>query len=247
MTWVKICGITNLEDALVAVEAGADAVGFVFYDKSPRRVDVETARAIVEKLPPRVEKVGVFVDESTDAWLDIVYAVGLNAMQHVITFNRTTNRTTHGSQHATGIGVLPQPPRVYTSLAIAGFLDDESDVRALGADFAKMNRISPDGFSLPAGVLDTFFLDSGNSQTPGGTGQTFDWRKALPIAEGMRQGGLKLVVAGGLNPGNVAEAIEVLKPWGVDVSSGVEARPGKKDPDKVRAFVQAVRRVEKSA
>jgi phosphoribosylanthranilate isomerase len=243
MTWVKICGITNLEDALVAVEAGADAVGFVFYDKSPRKVDVETARAIVEKLPPRVEKVGVFVDESTDAWLDIVYAVGLNAMQHVITFNRRT----HGSQHATGIGVLPQPPRVYTSLAIAGFLDDERHVRALGADFAKMRRNSSDGFSLPDGVPDTFFLDSGNSQTPGGTGQTFDWRKALPIAEGMRQGGLKLVVAGGLNPGNVAEAIEVLKPWGVDVSSGVEARPGKKDPDRVRAFVQAVRRVEKSA
>jgi phosphoribosylanthranilate isomerase len=108
-----------------------------------------------------------------------------------------------------------------------------------------MRKGVPPGF--PAGIFDTVFLDAGSPQQPGGTGKAFEWRKAVPIAEGMRQGGLKLVVAGGLNPDNVAEAIEVLKPWGVDVSSGVEACPGKKDPDKVRAFVQAVRRTEKSA
>jgi phosphoribosylanthranilate isomerase len=110
-----------------------------------------------------------------------------------------------------------------------------------------MRKNIPPDFHFPEGIFDTFFLDSGNGQKPGGTGQPFDWRKATPIAEGMRQGGLKLIVAGGLNPGNVAEAIHILKPWGVDVSSGVEARPGKKDPEKVRAFIQAVRNTEKSA
>jgi phosphoribosylanthranilate isomerase len=240
MTWVKICGITNLEDALVAVDAGADAVGFVFYEKSPRKVDAATVRAIVEKLPKAVEKVGVFVGND---WLDVVWAAGLNAIQQVI-FMDSTGR---GSERATGLGVLPQPPRVYTSLPIAAFLEDDERIQGLAADFARMRKSTPPEAAMPDGVFDTFFLDAGTLQQPGGTGKAFDWRKAVPIAEGMRQGGLKLVVAGGLNPDNVAEAIDVLKPWGVDVASGVEARPGKKDPDKVRAFVQAVRRTEKSA
>jgi phosphoribosylanthranilate isomerase len=120
-------------------------------------------------------------------------------------------------------------------------------VKDFVAIFAQVRKRLPVGPPIPEGVFDTYFLDSGNEQTPGGTGKPFDWRKAVPVAEGMRQGGLKLVVAGGLNPDNVAEAIEVLQPWGVDVSSGVEARPGKKDPEKVRAFVLAVRRTEKSA
>jgi phosphoribosylanthranilate isomerase len=243
MTWVKICGITNLEDALVAVNAGADAVGFVFYEKSPRKVDLETARAIVEKLPQQVEKVGVFVNGANPDWRRMVHHTGLTAVQHV----ETGARRGGTQESAVGISSLPQPPKVYVSLPLAGFLHDESQVRALAADFAQMRKNVPDGFRLPDGVFDAFFLDSGNTQLPGGTGETFDWRKAVPIAEGMRQGGLKLVVAGGLNPGNVAEAIEVLKPWGVDVSSGVEERPGKKDSGKVRAFVQAVRRAEKSA
>src|SRR5262249_41362576 len=100
---------------------------------------------------------------------------------------------------------------------------------------------------FPETIFDAFFLDSGNGQKPGGTGKPFDWRKALPIADGIRQGGLKLVVAGGLNPGNVGEAIEVLRPWGVDVSSGGEGRPGKKDPEKVRLFFRAVGNEEKIA
>ena len=89
-------------------------------------------------------------------------------------------------------------------------------------------------------------LDSGDLRLPGGTGKSFDWEKAVPIAEGMLQGGVKLVVAGGLTPENVGEAMAILKPWGVDVVSGVEARPGKKDPEKVRAFVRAVRDAERS-
>jgi phosphoribosylanthranilate isomerase len=241
MTWVKICGITNLEDALVAVDAGADALGFVFYEKSPRKVDVETAREIVKQLPQTVEKVGVFVGNAD--CLSILYDAGLTAIQLVLTMDGRAD----GSQRATGLGGLPQPPRVYTSFPVAEFLDDEDKVKALAANFAHLHRKSEDRPPMPQSVFDTFFLDSGNGQRPGGTGKSFDWRKAVPIAEGMRQGGLKLVVAGGLTPDNVAEAIEVLQPWGVDVSSGVEARPGKKDPEKVRAFVQAVRRTEKGA
>lgn len=244
MTWVKICGITNLEDALVAVEAGADAVGFVFYDKSPRKVDAETARSIVEKLPEQIEKVGVFVNGSNPDWFEIVQRSGLTAAQHV-----ETGVPHPEAQHtAVSFSARPQPPKVYVSLSLASLLQDESQVQALAADFAQMrHKRRPNGVPLPDGIFDTFFFDSSNPQQPGGTGQTFDWIKAVPIAEGMRQGGLKLVVAGGLNAGNVAQAIEILEPWGVDVSSGVEARPGKKDPAKVRAFVQAVRRAEKSA
>jgi phosphoribosylanthranilate isomerase len=96
-------------------------------------------------------------------------------------------------------------------------------------------------------LTDTFVLDSGDLRNPGGTGKTFDWEKAVPISEGMRQGGVRLVVAGGLTPSNVVEAMEILKPWGVDVVSGVEASPGKKDPEKVRAFVRAVREMDRRA
>jgi len=96
-------------------------------------------------------------------------------------------------------------------------------------------------------LLDRIVLDSGDLRQPGGTGNTFDWNKAVLIAEGMRQGGVKLIVAGGLTPANVGDAIGVLKPWGVDVASGVEARPGKKDPEKVRAFVRAVRETDRKA
>jgi phosphoribosylanthranilate isomerase len=243
MTWVKICGITNLEDALVAVAAGADALGFVFYEKSPRKVDVETARSIVEKLPLPVEKVGVFVNGSTPDWLQVLHIVALTAVQHV----DTGNQYGWAPQKAVGLGALPRPLKIYVSLPIAGCLKDEDQVQALAGEFARLRKNISDAVSVPDGIFDTFFLDSGNAQQPGGTGETLDWRKAVPIAEGMRQGGLKLVVAGGLNPDNVAEAIEVLQPWGVDVSSGVEAQPGKKDPEKVRAFVQAVRRTEKGA
>jgi phosphoribosylanthranilate isomerase len=93
--------------------------------------------------------------------------------------------------------------------------------------------------------MNTIVLDSGDLGTPGGTGKTFDWDKAVPIAEEMRRAGVNLVVAGGLTPGNVGEAMGILRPWGVDVVSGVEARPGKKDPEKVRAFVKAVREMDR--
>jgi phosphoribosylanthranilate isomerase len=242
MTWIKICGTTNLEDALTAVDAGADALGFVFYEKSPRRIDVETAREIVARLPARVEKVGVFVGESADEWPRVVLNVGLTSVQQYFGFEP---RVQPKNAKATGMDGFPVPPKIYVALPVARFLEEE--IKGLAADFAKWKNNLPLEFSLPEGLLHTIVLDSGDLRQPGGTGTTFDWNKAAPIAEGMRQGGVKLIVAGGLTPANVGDAIGVLKPWGVDVASGVEARPGKKDPEKVRAFVRAVRETDRKA
>jgi phosphoribosylanthranilate isomerase len=244
MTWVKICGTTNLEDALTAVDAGADALGFVFYEKSPRNIDVETAREIVAKLPARVEKVGVFVGESADQWLRVVLRVGLTSVQR---YPGSEPGVQPKNATATGGDGFPVSPKLYVALPVARFFEEEEKVKGLAVDFAKWKKSLRREFSLPEGRLPTIVLDSGDLRQPGGTGKTFDWNKAVPIAEGMRQGGVKLIVAGGLTPGNVADAIGVLKPWGVDVASGVEAMPGKKDREKVRAFVRAVRETDGKA
>jgi phosphoribosylanthranilate isomerase len=244
MTWVKICGITNLEDAQTAVEAGADALGFVFYEKSPRKVDPEVAREIVGKLPDQVEKVGVFVVGSDIEWDDIFFRVGLTAVQHQFSIKHKAQQS---SQRGVCIDSFPRKPRFFVSLPVTPFLGDEQAIKSLAADFAHLRPEMSGQPPVPEGVFDTFFLDSGGCQQPGGTGQPFDWAKAVPIAEAMRNGCTKLVVAGGLTPSNVSEAMRILKPWGVDVSSGVESRPGKKDPEKVRAFIAAVRETEKSA
>jgi phosphoribosylanthranilate isomerase len=235
MTWIKICGMTNLEDALTAVEAGADAVGFVFYEKSPRNVSVEAAREIVRELPERVEKVGVFVAGAGPEAHEVVDHAGLTGMQTYLLHDGGTGNTT-----ATGRSVFPQRMRFLMALSMKLFEADEAS-RGLAASFANWTKNIPEETSPLAEMMDTVVLDAGDLQMPGGTGKTFDWAKAVPIAEGMRRGGVKLVVAGGLTAENVGEAIRILKPWGVDVSSGVEARPGKKDPEKVRAFVKAVR------
>lgn len=218
MTWVKICGTTNLEDALVAVEAGADAVGFVFYEKSARCVTVERARAIVEKLPGKIEKVGVFVNEPEDALLAVADGAGLTAVQM---------HGDHEDPHVADLIVKSRP-----------------EVKVLAA--ISMRHPNPAGWATrwrPDSVQ-AFLLDSGRSSQPGGTGEAFDWAAALPTVEDIRRLA-KVVAAGGLTSTNVRTAIEILKPWGVDVASGVEARPGKKDPEKVRAFVRAVRELER--
>lgn len=214
MTWIKICGMTNLEDALVAVDAGADAVGFVFYEKSPRCVTVETAREISEKLPESVEKVGVFVGGASEDIADATRRCGLTIAQ-----------------------IYPREPLALTEEFLRDF-----PFRVIPA--ISVGRIGEDeivGFHVANNArqkLVAALIDSGNSERPGGTGEAFDWRKMTGMADEI---GLNLVVAGGLRPENVGEAIEVLHPWGVDVASGVEASPGKKDPEKVRAFVKAVR------
>jgi len=229
MTWIKICGITNLEDGLAAVEAGADALGFVFYKKSPRYVDAEAARAIATKLPKNVEKVGVFVDETWDNIQATVTRAGLTGIQI----------------HASGLrkedtkpGAKPSSAKRYMVLRVFDFLDGQGRF---------------DGFAMSinntktAPTISAVFLDSGTTRQPGGTGRTFDWERAGHVAEVIKRAGVPLVVAGGLTPANVTEAIRTLEPWGVDVSSGVEASPGKKDREKVQAFIAAVRQIEKTA
>lgn len=217
MTWVKICGITNLDGALVAVDAGADAVGFVFYEKSPRFVSVETAREICSNLPSRVDKVGVFVNESPRRISEIVDEVGLTGVQ------------LHGDEYKSperySIG-----GKLFFSLPVAQILND---CRGPVGQF-----VFP---RLPA--LSAFHLDSGMPEKRGGTGKAFAWGEARSLVLSLAKLH-PVVIAGGLTESNVKRAAEFLAPWGVDVASGVEALPGKKDPEKVRAFVQAVRQYD---
>jgi phosphoribosylanthranilate isomerase len=218
MTWVKICGTTNLEDALVAVEAGADAVGFVFYEKSPRKIGLEAAREIVEKLPQSVEKVGVFVNEYEDSICAVADEAGLTAFQM------------HGDDEDPHVAdlVVGRRPSLKVFAAIS------------------MHHASPVGWASmwEADVVHAFLVDSGTQLKLGGTGDVFDWKASVRTVDEIGRFG-QLVLAGGLTPGTVAEALGILKPWGVDVASGVEARPGRKDPEKVRAFVKAVREFDR--
>jgi phosphoribosylanthranilate isomerase len=220
MTWVKICGITNLEDAKVAVDAGADALGFVFYEKSPRRVRPQLVREIVSQLPANIEKVGVFAGDSVGSRSRIAHQARLTAVQ------------------LPGLG-----RRELKDLSIGR----EKVFVALSADRILNSRMG--GFKWRAeakGNVSAFLLDAVTDKKPGGTGHSFDWSRVATVLHALG-GDYKFVVAGGLNPANVAEAMRILKPWGVDVSSGVEARPGKKDPEKVRAFVNAVREADRNA
>jgi phosphoribosylanthranilate isomerase len=238
MTWVKICGTTNLEDARTAVEAGADAVGFVFYEKSSRNISFGAAREIAEKLPERIEKIGVFVHGEGANPLNALLEAGLTGTQ---TYFSAASGTAYSDPKALGLSCLPKRARFLIALPMNLVGANQEQLETLAANFAEWGKNLPEGFPVAEGLLDTFVLDSGDLQQPGGTGKIFDWKKAVPIVERMRQGGVKLVVAGGLTAENVAEAIAILQPWGVDVASGVETRPGKKDPEKVRAFVKAVR------
>jgi phosphoribosylanthranilate isomerase len=241
MTWVKICGITNLEDAQTVVAAGADALGFVFYEKSPRNVNPDTVREIVRQMPAHIEKVGVFVGGSPKNLPELAHDLGLTASQlHLGSHLKSVSETT-----AHGLGCFPVGFKLYASLPAASFIESDSAKSLIDSmvHVLESRKSLPDADRL-TNFFQTIVLDSGSLQHPGGTGMVFDWRKAAPIVENMQQV-MRVVVAGGLNLMNVTEAIHVLKPWGVDVSSGVESRPGKKDPEKVRAFVSAVRQAER--
>ncbi len=219
MTWIKICGTTNLEDALLACDAGADAVGFVFYEKSPRCVSVETAREICAKLPESVERVGVFVNEPPERVSVVADKVGLTAVQF------------HGDEHRNPAKYVVNRNAFFCLPAIETVREWKSGVLITFRDFPNL-----------AGVL----LDSGTREERGGTGKTFGWGEAHSLVSAI--GTLHpVVVAGGLTPLNVGWAVELLRPWGVDVVSGVETSPGRKDPGKVRAFVNAVREIDRKA
>lgn len=196
--WVKICGITNETDALVAVGMGADAVGFVFAP-SPRQVTPGQVRDIVRRLPPEIVTVGVFRDQGPDQVIDTALAAGLQAVQ------------LHG--HETPSDARAIRPRVQALIV------------AFPAGSHSVERF--DEYDADAMMLD--------APTPG-SGEVFDWTLVDSIPTNRRW-----ILAGGLNPDNVNHAIATTKPWGVDVSTGVESRPGAKDPRLVRSFISAAR------
>lgn len=211
--WVKICANTNLEDAQLAAAAGADAVGFVFAESS-RRVTPAQVRAITPHLPDGVGKYGVFVDAGFDVIVAAIEECGLTGVQ------------LHASNDAALQSRLRQ--RFSNSLGIFRVIH-------FGGDLAERLREAQQD-----DAVDAVLVDSRTAILLGGTGLPFDWHAARSSFSGVGSHP-RLIVAGGLNPENVGEAIATLRPWGVDVATGVEASPGKKDPAKVKAFAERAR------
>ena len=203
MVKVKICGITNSEDALAACEYGADALGFIFYKKSPRFIELERVKDIIKDLPPFVTTVGVFVDEDADRISEIADAAKLDIIQ------------LHGSEP-------PEFCNVFKRKIIKAFKIQGQGARGKGQE----NEIRR--YTVSAYLLDTY-----KEGVEGGTGETFNWEIAKEA-----KGFGRIILAGGLTPQNVAEAVETVMPYGVDVSSGVEQKPGKKDLQKVKNFIE---------
>lgn len=201
--FVKICGVTNVEDAQFALECGADAIGLNFYERSPRFITMERAQEIVSKLPEHKSKIGVFVNASRKRILEVIKTVNLSAVQLV-------------GQHG------------------------PDDLVNFESSVIKVFRVYP-GFDVEVlrnYIIDAFLLDTYQDETYGGTGKTFDWNVAIKAKE---YG--KIILSGGLNPENIEDAVKYVQPYGVDVSSGVELRPGRKDPKKIRNFIARARSV----
>jgi phosphoribosylanthranilate isomerase len=197
---IKICGITQAADAMSAVEAGANALGFMFFEGSRRRITNETARAIIRDLPPFISKVGVFVNAARDQIERAIQETGIDTLQF------------HGEEP-------PEACRGFGLKTIKAFRVQGKDMLAL----------------MPRYDVDAWLLDSFVPGERGGTGVSFNWDLAVHA----RSLGTPVMLAGGLNPQNVARAVEHVQPYAVDVSSGVESLPGKKDPVLVAAFIEA--------
>ena len=199
---IKICGITRAEDALAAAEAGANAVGFMFYEPSPRCVTVQAAEQIARQLPPHIMRVGVFVNAEPE----FVASAMMRCMLNILQF--------HGEES-------PEYCLQFGAMSLKAFrIKDAHSLQA-----------------LPAYHTDAYLLDSYVPGQLGGSGERFNWDLAVEA----KQFGRPIVLAGGLTAANVAEAVRQVQPFGVDVSSGVESAPGRKDPIKIRDFIQAVR------
>ena len=203
MVKVKICGITNIRDASLAIEYGADALGFVFAP-SPRQVTPEQAQRIVSQLSSTICKVGVFVDSKLETVNNIKSSCGLDMVQ------------LHGSES-------PEYCQAFSPNVIKSFQVRDETTLAL----------------LPKYEVKAYLLDSYHDELKGGTGHSFDWS----IAKRAREYGM-IILSGGLNPDNIRQAITTVQPDAVDVSSGVESTPGKKDQAKLQDFIQAAKQVQ---
>jgi len=201
--FVKICGITNLEDAQHAVRCGADAIGFVFFEESPRFVSHRRAADIGKSLPEHISKIGVFVNSDLKFVRDIVKHVNLSAVQLL------------GN-------------------------DGPDDLVNFETSVIKVFRVKKefDVEVMKNYIVDAFLLDAFHQGSFGGTGKTFDWNLAVKAKEYGR-----IILSGGLTPENVEDAVRFVRPYGVDVSSGVESAPGKKNPAKVREFIMRAKSV----
>ena len=201
MTRIKICGITNREDALKAAELGADALGFIFYTASRRYIDPEEASKIIKKLPPFITTVGVFVNPSLDEINSVKQKTGIDVVQ------------LHGDESPEFCMMIPH--KLIKAIRIK----------------AKIDRDEVELYPVQAILFDTH--SEGNY---GGTGKSFNWDilRNLDVSK-------NIILSGGLTPENVSQALEVVKPYGVDVSTGVEDSPGKKNHMKLREFIEAVK------
>jgi len=201
MVRIKVCGITNREDALAACELGADALGFIFYNGSKRYVEPEKAKAIVSELPPFISTVGVFVNQDVPEIESVVETVGIDTVQ------------LHGDESADFCSKIPL--RVIKAVRVKEFVD---------ADAVELYPVQ------------AILFDKHADDMYGGTGKSFDWSALSGIHISKH-----IILSGGLTDENVSEAIETVRPYAVDVSSGVEDSPGKKNHMKIRNFIEAVR------
>jgi phosphoribosylanthranilate isomerase len=204
MTRVKVCGVTRSDDAALAADLGASAIGMIFWPDSPRCLDVSRAREIVAAVPPFVSAVGVFVDQPIDEVAAIADAVGLSAIQ------------LHGREDADRYAAVGR-----RLIKAVGVRDGTAEAEAM---------------AVPACA--TVLLDAHDPVRRGGTGRAIDWTVAATIARRR-----PVILSGGLNPENVQTALRAVSPYAVDVSSGVESAPGRKDARKLRAFFAAVRTI----
>lgn len=206
MTLVKICGITNLEDALLCVKFGADIFGFNFYPKSLRYIEPEIARSIARQLPKDIEKVGVFVNEPIESILEIAQISEFDGIQLHGDEDHGFVKDLHAKTNLDIIKAVRKPPE----MEIGNLIDYNAH---------------------------SILIDSYSEDEYGGTGKRSNWEFARDFSGFWP----RVFLAGGLTPENVAEAIRTVKPYAVDVASGVESSPGKKDPEKVAAFIRAAK------
>lgn len=206
MVRVKICGITNPQDASMAVEMGVDALGFIF-TPSPRQITPEKARNIISAIPPFVKTVGVFVDENSSTIRQIIRSCGLDLVQ------------LHGDES-------PEVCNELMPYTIKAFqIKDESSLSAIRQYQGRVRAI----------LFDTY-----SEKKSGGTGKTFEWELAIRG----KQEGIPIILSGGLNPYNVERAISFVNPYAVDVSSGIEDRPGKKNPFLIKELMETIRKIQ---